>query len=70
MYLLKILWHVYLLLDNARNTHAAYSMGTMFSLSVAGLLLCNSRAVMSSRDVSYAMRRNDVTDTWMTQQYC
>jgi hypothetical protein len=35
------------LLDNARNTHAANNIGTVFSSSADGLLLCKAPAVTS-----------------------
>jgi hypothetical protein len=48
LHILYILWHVYPLLDNARNIHAANGLGTVFSSSADGLSLCNSRAVTSN----------------------
>lgn len=40
-----VLWRVDPLLDNARNTRVANSMGTVVSTSVDGPLLCNVRVV-------------------------
>jgi hypothetical protein len=42
-----IAWCVDLLLDTAHNTHPANNIGTVFSTSVDGLLLCHAHAVIS-----------------------
>jgi hypothetical protein len=51
----NILWHLDSLLDNARNTHAANSIGTVFPSSADGLLLCNARADVTQQYVAVTL---------------
>jgi hypothetical protein len=50
--MLLIIWRVYPLLDNVRNTHAANNIGTVFSTSADGLLLCNARCDVTQQYVA------------------
>jgi hypothetical protein len=42
------MWRVNPFLDNARNTHAANSIGTVFSMSAGGPLLCDTCTLHSN----------------------